>query len=216
MTYMRYGSPRFSDSALLSFSDLATISNMGEMKKLNHTLMKENAKKAWIGLQRAGPGRWLWSLEDQTFYRDRVTYTNWDSGQPNNAGEVEYCVGYNKYNKLWDDNQCETLFPFVCYEVGGAAALFKRFMTRRQGKLAGALVKLRQRGLKTPLPSIHLANLRSLSNKTDQLLLLTRKNKDFSNSAALCFTETWLNDSVPDSALSLPGFQLFRAGCDAE
>ncbi len=65
-----------------------------------------------------------------------------------------------------------------------------------------------------PLPSIHLANLRSLPNKMDKLLLLSRINKDFSNSAALCFTETWLNDAIPDSALSLPGFQLFRA--DAE
>ncbi|XP_047659270.1 macrophage mannose receptor 1-like [Tachysurus fulvidraco] len=89
---------------------------MGEMKKLNHTLMKENAKKAWIGLQRVGPWRWLWSLEDQTFYRDGVTYTNWHPNEPNNAGGKEYCVGYNKYDTLWGDNQCETLLPFVFYE----------------------------------------------------------------------------------------------------
>ncbi|XP_048051513.1 polymeric immunoglobulin receptor-like [Megalobrama amblycephala] len=100
--------------------------------------------------------------------------------------------------------------------VSGAAALFRRFRTRRRGKRAGALVKLRQRGLRTPLPSIHLANLRSLPNKTDELLLLSRTNKDFSNSAALCFTETWLNDAIPDSVLSLPGFQLFRSDRDAE
>ncbi|KAK3512206.1 hypothetical protein QTP70_000469 [Hemibagrus guttatus] len=51
------------------------------------------------------------------------------------------------------------------------------------------------------LPSIHLANLRSLPNKMDELLLLSRTNKDFSNSAALCFTESWLNDAIPDNAL---------------
>ena len=45
----------------------------------------------------------------------------------------------------------------------------------------------------------------------DELLLLTRINKDFFNSAALCFTETWLNINTPDNGLSLPGFQLFRA-----
>ncbi len=39
---------------------------------------------------------------------------------------------------------------------------------------------------------------------------------DFSNSAALCFTETWLNDTIPDSVLHLPSFQLFRVDCDAE
>ncbi|KAK3522700.1 hypothetical protein QTP86_030096, partial [Hemibagrus guttatus] len=99
---------------------------------------------------------------------------------------------------------------------GGAVALFKRFKKRKRGKRAGALVKLRQRGFRTVLPSIHLANLRSLPNKMDELLLLSRTNKDFSNSAALCFTESWLNDTIPDSALNLPGFQLFRADQVAE
>ncbi len=84
------------------------------------------------------------------------------------------------------------------------------------GKRAGTLVKLRQHGLRTLLPSIHLANLCSLPNKTNKLLLLSRTNKDFSNSAALCFTETWLNDAIPDSVLHLPNFQLIRADRDTE
>ncbi len=73
-----------------------------------------------------------------------------------------------------------------------------------------------QHGLRTLLPSIHLANLRSLPNKMDELLLLSRTNKDFSNSAALCFTDTWLNDAIPDSALHLPNFHLIRLDRDAE
>ncbi|KAK3550022.1 hypothetical protein QTP86_018641 [Hemibagrus guttatus] len=101
-------------------------------------------------------------------------------------------------------------------KVGGAVALFKRFKKRKRGKRAGALVKLRQRGFRMVLPSIHLENLRSLPNKMDELLLLSRTNKDFSNSAALCFTESWLNDAIPDSALNLPGFQLLRADRVAE
>ncbi|XP_052407385.1 uncharacterized protein LOC127952722 [Carassius gibelio] len=100
--------------------------------------------------------------------------------------------------------------------IGGAAALIKRFRTRRRGKRAGALVRLRKRGFRTPLSSIHLANLCSLPNKTEKLLLLSRTNKDFSHSAALCFMETWLNDAIPDSALHLPGFQLFRADRESE
>ena len=100
--------------------------------------------------------------------------------------------------------------------VGGAAVLLKRAVRRKRGKRAGALVKLRERGLRTALPSIHLANLRSLPNKMDELLLLTRTNKDFLNSAALCFTETWLSEAIPDNALHLPGFQLFRADRIAE
>ncbi len=55
--------------------------------------------------------------------------------------------------------------------------LFRCFGTRRRGKRAGALVKLRQGRFRTPLPSIHLANICSLSSKTDKLLLLSRTNK---------------------------------------
>ncbi len=98
----------------------------------------------------------------------------------------------------------------------GAVALVKHFRTRRRGKRAGGLVKLRQLRLRTPLPSIHLANLRSLPNKTDEQLLLSQTNKDFSNSAALCFTETWLNDAIQDSMLHLPNFQLIGADHNAE
>ncbi len=92
-----------------------------------------------------------------------------------------------------------------------AATVLSSSALRRRGKRAGALVKLCQHGFRTVLPNIHLANLRSLPNKTEELLL-SQTNKDFLNSAALCFTETWLNDAIPDSALHLPSFQLFRVG----
>ncbi len=95
--------------------------------------------------------------------------------------------------------------------VRGAAVLVKRALGRKRGKRAGVLVKLRERGFQTALPSIHLANLQSLPNKADKLLLLTRANKDFSNSAALCFTKTWLSEIIPDNALHLLDYQLFRA-----
>ncbi len=114
---------------------------------------------------------------------------------------------HTSQNLLRFFNYSDILLEIV---VGGAGVLFRRYRTRRRGKRAGALVivKLHLRGLRTPLPSIHLANLRSLPNKTDELLLLSQTNKDFSNSAALCFTETWLNDAIPDSALHLPNLQL--------
>ncbi len=116
-------------------------------------------------------------------------------------------------NLLPDFDYSDVLLDIV---VGGAVALVKRFRTRRRGKQAGALVKIRQRRLRTPLPSIHLTNLRCLPNKTVELILLSRTNKDFSYSAALCFTETWLNDTIPDIVLHLPNFQLIRADRNAE
>ncbi len=74
---------------------------------------------------------------------------------------------------------------------GGAEVLFRSYRMCRRGKRASALVKLRQRGLR--MLDIHLANFCSLPNKTDEHLLLSQMNKDFSNSAALCFTETCCN-----------------------
>ncbi len=94
--------------------------------------------------------------------------------------------------------------------------LFRRFRMLRWGKRAGALVKLRRWGLRTPLPSIHLANLRSLPNKMDKLLLFSQLNKDFWNSAALSSTEIWLNGAIPDTALHLANFQLIGSDRDAE
>ena len=78
-----------------------------------------------------------------------------------------------------------------------------------------ALERLRRRGHRTALPAILLSNVRSLANKTDELQLLLGKNRDFSASSVLCFTETWLCGSIPDSALQLAGFQLVRADRDA-
>ncbi|KAK3533173.1 hypothetical protein QTP70_012426 [Hemibagrus guttatus] len=83
--------------------------------------------------------------------------------------------------------------------------------SRRRGKRSGVLVRLRRRGLRTALPGIFLSNVRSLCNKMDELTLQMNKNKDFPTSCVLCFTETWLCDLIPDSALQLGGFNLYRA-----
>ncbi len=122
---------------------------------------------------------------------------------------------------IWQNTPQNLLPVFDYYDVLvdiviGGAAVFRCFRIHRQGKWARVLVKLRERKFWMPMPSIYLANLRSLPNKTDEPLLLSRTNKDFSNSAALCFTETWPNDAIPDSALHLLNFQLFRSDRDAE
>ncbi|XP_071326651.1 uncharacterized protein [Trachinotus anak] len=100
--------------------------------------------------------------------------------------------------------------------VRGALTVALAVKRRRRGKRAGALARLRRRALRTPLPGIFLSNVRSLPNKLDELQLLVQKNRDFSSSSVLCFTETWLCGSIPNSALELAGFQLFRADRDTE
>ncbi|KAK3550119.1 hypothetical protein QTP86_021055, partial [Hemibagrus guttatus] len=83
--------------------------------------------------------------------------------------------------------------------------------SRKRGKRSGVLVRLCRRRLRTALPGIFLSNVRSLCNKMDELTLQMNKNRDFPTSCVLCFTETWLCDLIPDSALQLGGFNLYRA-----
>ncbi|XP_072564877.1 uncharacterized protein [Paramormyrops kingsleyae] len=100
--------------------------------------------------------------------------------------------------------------------VKSALTLSHAARRQRRGKHAGALVRLRRRGLRTPLPAIFLSNIRSLCNRLDELQLLVVRNRDFSASSVLCFTETWLCGLIPGSALQLTGFQLLCAGHDME
>lgn len=73
-----------------------------------------------------------------------------------------------------------------------------------QGKRAGSLIKLRERGFRTrALPTIYLANFRSLANKMNELLFLKRANMNFCKSVALCFTKTCLVEHIPDNLLHL-------------
>lgn len=92
--------------------------------------------------------------------------------------------------------------------------LAKRVRRRRRGKRAGTLMRLRRRGTRMPLPGIFLSNVCSLSNKMDELALLMRRNRDFSTSCDLCFTETWICGQITDSAVTLEGFHLLRADRD--
>ncbi|KAK3525964.1 hypothetical protein QTP70_011683 [Hemibagrus guttatus] len=108
------------------------------------------------------------------------------------------------------------LFPsFLASTADLLAILIKearnKVKSRRRGKRSGVLVRLRRRGLRTPLPGIFLSNVLSLCNKMDELTLQMNKNRDFPTSCVLCFTETWLCDAILDSALQLGGFNLYRA-----
>ncbi|KAK3538765.1 hypothetical protein QTP86_015707 [Hemibagrus guttatus] len=108
------------------------------------------------------------------------------------------------------------LFPsFLASTMDLLASLIKearnKVKSRRRGKRSGVLVWLRRHGLCTALPGIFLSSMRSLCNKMDELTLQMNKNKDFPMSCVLCFTETWLCDLIPDSALQLGGFNLYRA-----
>lgn len=44
------------------------------------------------------------------------SFTNWNSGEPNNGWHVEHCTHMYKDNGVWNDIPCGTTFeiPYVC------------------------------------------------------------------------------------------------------
>uniref|UniRef100_A0A3B1KGF6 C-type lectin domain-containing protein n=1 Tax=Astyanax mexicanus TaxID=7994 RepID=A0A3B1KGF6_ASTMX len=97
-----------------TYTDLATINNMNEMKKLKNTLKNKDGNYVWIGLNRGNTGKWGWSLGGGNLKNVGVSYRNWSSGEPNNArAGNEFCVAMFNTNGKWLDVQCGDYCPFV-------------------------------------------------------------------------------------------------------
>ena len=79
---------------------------------------------------------------------------------------------------------------------------------KKRGKLAGILCRSRTRYCNPPLPRIWLANVQSLENKMDELHARFNFQREIANCCVLAFTETWLDPTVPDSAVSPSGFSI--------
>ncbi|KAI3364955.1 hypothetical protein L3Q82_001119 [Scortum barcoo] len=95
---------------------------------------------------------------------------------------------------------------------GGAYLLLNlssRRRRRKRGSRARVLV-LRKRENRPPLPSILLANVQSLDNKLDELRSRMAFQRDIKNCNVLVFTETWLDPSIPDSAIVPEGLYIHR------
>ncbi|KAI2645419.1 putative RNA-directed DNA polymerase from transposon BS [Labeo rohita] len=102
---------------------------------------------------------------------------------------------YTPQNLLPDLNYSDVLLKVV---VGGAAALIKRFRTRRRGEAS----RRAREASTTRIPNgtaQHTSGESTLSTQQNRRTPLAR-----------------LNDAIPDCALHLPGYQLFRADGDAE
>ena len=56
------------------------------------------------------------------------------------------------------------------------------------------------------IPSILTANVRAIGNKIDEIQQVAELN----SVGAICVTETWLAPTIPDSNITIPGFNLFR------
>ena len=86
----------------------------------------------------------------------------------------------------------------------------RRWQPRKRGKRGGSLVRFRRRVNRSPLPSLILSNLNSITNKRCELSSLICSQRDYKDAAALCFTETKLGPQHSDSSLQFDGYTLFR------
>ncbi|KAI4875609.1 hypothetical protein NFI96_000891 [Prochilodus magdalenae] len=85
----------------------------------------------------------------------------------------------------------------------------RRERKQKRGKRAGLRARLQASPYRPAVPSLFLANSRSLVNKMDEIRLRITSNN--MNSCVVIITETWLNRSVPDAAIELAGHSVYRA-----
>ena len=68
----------------------------------------------WIGIHdKANEGVFRYENSGQT-----ITYTNWDTNEPNNAANREHCGQLYVASGKWNDNECSKTFAFVCESEG--------------------------------------------------------------------------------------------------
>ncbi len=60
-----------------------------------------------------------------------------------------------------------------------------------------------------------LLNIRSLENKLDLIQLSRSTQHEARDCCVFVFTETWLNDNIPDSAIQLHGLNCYREDRDS-
>ena len=71
---------------------------------------------------------------------------------------------------------------------------------------AGGRTPVKPRLRRIPLPSIILANVQSLRNKTDELQANSNYLHEYRNACIMAFSETWLSSRDSDADLSISGF----------
>ncbi len=85
---------------------------------------------------------------------------------------------------------------------------------RKCGKRGGIRARLRANPTRPALPTLMLSNVRSLENKLDLIQLSRSTQHEARDCCVFVFTETWLNDNIPDSAIQLNGLTCCRSDRD--
>ncbi|XP_060945026.1 C-type mannose receptor 2-like [Limanda limanda] len=97
------------------YTDLATVGNTEEMKKLKDTVPAAGDRsQVWIGLY--SHVDWKWS---DGFHQSGAEYRNWRNDQPNYKEANQLCVVMNPGGK-WHDQFCNGMSSSVCYNDSAA------------------------------------------------------------------------------------------------
>lgn len=112
------------------YTDLATVNNMTDQKRLNQTPLGEEG--AWIGLHNKTKDReWHWSQPGVKF-NETEAEKRWEMGgnrrQPDDENGPENCVYVNKEN-LWHDCTCSAKLCFICYN--GSSVVYSSNLSER-------------------------------------------------------------------------------------
>lgn len=95
--------------------------------------------------------------------------------------------------QLWSSVLCQQKPPVALPPE------IKPIKPRRRGRRGGVRTRLRRRPFRPPLPSIILANVRSLRNKIDLLHAKCTMERGYRDACLITLTETWLDEEVPES-----------------
>ncbi|XP_073669588.1 uncharacterized protein [Paramisgurnus dabryanus] len=87
----------------------------------------------------------------------------------------------------------------------------RRERKQKRGCRSGVLARLKRAPNRPPLPSLYVANARSLGNKMDELHLDLSNRTNIRDSSVVIITESWLNPEIPDAAVELAGRSLHRS-----
>ncbi|KAA0719906.1 C-type mannose receptor 2 [Triplophysa tibetana] len=95
-------------------TDLYSVRNETENQKIQLLFQTDNISNydVWIGLYRTR------SWSDQS----NSTFSNWRTGEPNNAGNSENCTAVAFSNSTWTDENCNYQLPFICYSRSSLAS----------------------------------------------------------------------------------------------
>uniref|UniRef100_A0A3B3SI87 C-type lectin domain-containing protein n=1 Tax=Paramormyrops kingsleyae TaxID=1676925 RepID=A0A3B3SI87_9TELE len=115
-----------------NYTDLATIDNMEEMKRLTESVDTGYTGEAWIGLKKGTSWRWQWSSGEGD-----TGYTNWETAATYNQNNGYNCVGM-KDNGRWNNIDCSTQMKtgyFICYTVLTGKRTVVRLTVRTDGEI---------------------------------------------------------------------------------